>query len=65
MKLFFEFGLVVQEEMLFERFLIWGSGGPPVRWSATIHAILKEDIMGSIHVKLYVIWTSGSGEAGA
>ena len=27
-----------------------------------IYAILKEDIMGNIHVKLYEIWTSGSGD---
>ena len=25
------------------------------------YAILKEGIMGNIHVKLYEIWTSGSG----
>ena len=25
-----------------------------------IYAILKEGIMGNIHVKLYEIWTSGS-----
>ena len=30
-------------------FLIWSSGHPPV----TIYAILKEVIMGNIHVKLY------------
>ena len=57
---YFEFGPVVQE-MSFIRFLIWSSGGPPVRWSCTICAILKEGIMGNIHVKLYEIWTSGSG----
>ena len=27
----------------------------------TIYAILKEGIMGNIHVKIYEIWTSGSG----
>ena len=32
---FFEFWSVVQE-MLFKRFLIWSSGGPPVWWSRTI-----------------------------
>ena len=37
------------------------SGSPPVQWSGTIYAILKEGIMGNIHVKLYEIWTSGSG----
>ena len=39
--------------MLFKRFLIKSSGGPPVRWSGTIYAILKEGIMENIHVKLY------------
>ena len=43
--------------MSFKRFLIWSSGGPPVRWSGTIYAILKEGTMGNIE-----IWTSGSGE---
>ena len=47
--------------MLFKRFLIWSSGGPPVRWSGTIYASLKEGMMGNIHVKLYEIWTSGPG----
>ena len=47
--------------MSFKRFLIWRSGSPPVRWSGTICAILKEGIMGNIHVKLYEITTSGSG----
>ena len=32
-----------------------------VQWSGTIYAILKEGIMGNIHVKFYEIWTSGSG----
>ena len=27
---------------MFKRFLIWSSGGPPVRCSGTIYAILKE-----------------------
>ena len=48
--------------MMFKRFLIWSSGGPPVWWSGTIYAILKESIMGNIHIKLYEIRTSGSGE---
>ena len=51
----FEFEQVVQEEKLFKRFLIWSSGGPPVQWSGPIYAILKEGIMGNIHVKLYEI----------
>ena len=56
-----KFGPVVQEEMVFKRFLIWSSGSPPVQWSGTIYAILKEGIMGNIHVKLYEIWTIGPG----
>ena len=36
-------GLVVQ---MFKRFLMWSTGGPPVQWSGTIYAILKEGIMG-------------------
>ena len=56
-----EFGPVVEEEMSFKIFLIWSSGSPCVRWSRTICAILKEGIMGNIHVKLYEIWTSGLG----
>ena len=47
--------------MSFKRFLIWSSGGPPGRWSETNYALLKEDTLGKIHVKLYKIWTSGSG----
>ena len=41
----FEFGSAGQEEMSFKRFLIWSSGSPPVQWSRTICAILKEGIM--------------------
>ena len=37
-------------------------GDPPVQWSGTIYAILKEGIIGNIHVKLYKIRTSGSGD---
>ena len=48
--------------MSLKRFLIWSSGIPPVQWSRTIYAILKEGIMGNIHVKLYEIRTSGSGD---
>ena len=47
--------------MLFKRFHTWSSGGPPVRWSGTIYAILNEGIMGNIHVEIYEIWTSGLG----
>ena len=61
MCIYFEFGPMIQE-MLFKRFLILSSGGPPVQWSRTIYAILKGGIMGNIDVKLYEIWTSGSGD---
>ena len=50
------------QEMLFKIFLIWSSGGPPVQWSRTIYAIFREGIVGNIHVKLYEIETSGSGD---
>ena len=46
---YFEFGSVVQE-MLFKRFLIWSFGSPPLWCSRTIYAILKDGIMGNIHV---------------
>ena len=32
---------------------------PPVQWSRTIYAILKEGIMGNVHVKKYEIMTIG------
>ena len=51
---------VVQEEMSF-RFLICISGRPPDQLSETIYAILKECIMGNIHVKLCDLWNGGSG----
>ena len=47
--------------MSIKRFLIWGSGDPPVQWSGTFYAILIEGFVGNIHVKLYEIRTSGSG----
>ena len=52
---------VVQEKMLFKRFLIWSSGGPPGRGRETIYAILKGGFIGNILVELFEIWTSGSG----
>ena len=39
------------QEISFKRFLIWSSGSPPVWCSRTIYAILKDGIMGNIHVK--------------
>ena len=50
----------VMIQMSFKIFLIWSSGGPPARRSGTIYAILKEGIMGNIHVKFYEIWINGS-----
>ena len=43
------------QDLAFKRFLIWSSGSPPVQWSRIIYAILKEGIIGKIHVKLYAI----------
>ena len=34
---------------------------PTFSWSDTIYAIMKDGIMGNIHVKLHEVWTSGSG----
>ena len=48
--------------MLFKIFLIRSSGGPYVQLIGTIYAILKEGIMWNIHVRLYKILTSGSGD---
>ena len=48
--------------MSFKKFFIWSSGNPPVKWSGAMYAILKEGIIGNIHVKLFEILTSGSGD---
>ena len=45
----------------FKKNLIWSSGSPSVLWNNTICAIMKEGIMGNIHVKLSEIWTSCLG----
>ena len=47
--------------MSFKKILIWSSDRPPVRRSGTFCALLKEGIMGNIHVKLDEIWTSDLG----
>ena len=47
---------------LLKIFLIWSSGSSPVQWSGTIYAVLKAGIMGNIHMKLYEIQTSDSGD---
>ena len=44
------------------KYFLSRAGGPPVRWSGTIYAILKEGNTGNIHLKLYEICTSGSGD---
>ena len=36
--------------MSFKSVLIWSSGSPSVQWSGTNYAILKEGIMGNIHL---------------
>ena len=46
--------------MSLKRFLIWSFGSPPVWCSRTIYAVLKDGIIGKIHVKLYGNLTSGS-----
>ena len=61
MRSYLKFGPVVQEEISFNKILIWSSGGLQFRWSGTIYVILKEGIIGNIRVKLFEIWTSGSG----
>ena len=50
---------MVQQDISYKRFLIWRSGDPRVQWSGTISAVLKECIIGNIHLKLYEIKTSG------
>ena len=45
--------ILVQEKMLFKRFLIWSSGCPPVLWGITIYAILIKGIIGNNNVKLF------------
>ena len=39
--------------MSFVRFLTWSSGGRHVQRRGTIYAILVEDSMGNIHVKIF------------
>ena len=55
-----KFGPGVQE-MSFKDILIWNSGGPFVIWNGTICAILVDGIKRNNSVKLFCIWTSGSG----
>ena len=47
--------------MSFKDILIWNSGGPFVIWNGTICAILVDGINRNNSVKLFCIWTSGSG----
>ena len=48
--------------MSFKIVFICSSGDPPVRWSGPVYEILKEGIKGIIQLKLYEIYTSGSGD---
>ena len=56
---FFEFGPVIQMSKDFLSRAL-ASGGPHVWWSKTIYAILEEGVIGNIHIKLFLFWTSGS-----
>ena len=51
---------LLQEKMSLKKILILRSGSPPVWCGKTIYEIMKDGIMGNIHVKLYEIWTGGS-----
>ena len=51
-EIIFEFGPVVQEEMLFKGIFIWSSGSPLIQQSITICAILVEGIQKNYSVKL-------------
>ena len=42
--------------------MFWSSRSLFVQHKVTIGAILEEGIMGNIHVKLFEIWISGSGD---
>ena len=55
------FGQWFRRRCILKIFLIWSSGSPFVQWSRTICAILIEGIMRNNSVKLFWIWTSGSG----
>ena len=57
----FGFGPVVQE-ISFEDISYLELCQPLFLWSKTISAILVKSIMRNISVKLFYIWTSGSGE---
>ena len=57
-----EFGPVVQEEVSFKDILIRSSDGLFVQWSRTICANLADGIKRNNSVKLFLIWTSGSGD---
>ena len=56
-----EFGTVDQEEISFEDIFIWSTDSIFVQQTETISAILIEGVMRNSSVKLFWIWTSGSG----
>ena len=56
----FEFGQEAQEEEMSSKYFLSGALAALLFGEAKpICAILKEVIMGNIHVKLYEIWSSG------
>ena len=60
---YMKFGPVVQKEIWFKNISFLELWQPPfVQGTGIICAILVEGIMRAIHVKLYEIWTSGSGK---
>ena len=55
MRIHFQFGQVVQEEMSFKDISIFRSDGHFVQRSGTIRGILVNGIMGNILMKYYVV----------
>ena len=60
-EIIFNLGQRFRRRSCLKDFLSGSSASPPVCWSRTIYAVLKEGIMGNTLVKLFGIWTSGSG----
>ena len=68
---YFEFGSVVQEQMLFKKFIIWSSGNPPVQLcnferghygehSCEVMWNLDQWFRRRCCLKTFLIWSSGS-----
>ena len=62
-EIIFEIFQWFRRRYLLNTFLIYTYGGHFVQWGGIICAILVEDIMRNISLKLFLIWTSGSGDA--